>query len=280
MKPALAESLESRRMFAISVANGVLLVEGTDSADVITISQKNSTITARVGSERLSANLADVDEIAVNALGGNDRITLSRVELPSTVDAGAGNDRIAGGFGDDVLTGGDGDDRVSGSSGDDQLFGVGGNDRLFGDNGNDELDGGSGSDVLNGGAGSDFADIGFDSLVSIEDRGSGPVSPDVPTPGEPSFENGFGTLFTDASFAAFQSQFFPLDTTGFNVTPGTSTINPLFGTLPGANQIVVNPHTGVTVEGGGAVATFPGTGAFARESGQIIGNQIVGVFTV
>jgi Ca2+-binding RTX toxin-like protein len=290
MKNSIAEPLESRRLFAIAVADGVLLVQGTESADIISLSQRNGTITARAGAERMTVNVADVDEIVIDALGGNDRVTLSRVDLPATIDGGDGDDRIAGSLADDVINGGAGRDRISGSFGDDQLFGDADNDRLFGDAGNDDLDGGAGNDLLNGGVGFDSTSSGIDTITGIEDRGDGVIID--PITGRPSLQDQFllsdaefaalrrSFLLSDAQFAVLRDTFLPLDTTGFNVSPGTSTISPFFSTSPAGNQIFINPHVGVTAEAGGAVVTFPGTGAFARESGQIVGNRIVGIVTV
>ena len=249
MQQTIAESLETRRMFAIAVADGVLLVQGTDAADVISLSQRGGTITARVGAERLAVNVADVDEIAIDALGGNDRVTLSRVDLPATISGGDGDDRITGSLADDVITGGDGRDRIAGSAGD------------------DDLDGGAGNDLLNGGTGFDFTDAGSDSLISIEARGDGVIIDRRPP-------------VRDARSNVLRDPLLRIDTTGFNVSPGTSTISPFLSGSPAGNQVFVNPHAGTTVQAGGAVVTFPGTGAFARESGQIVGNRIVGISSV
>ncbi|MCB1332884.1 MAG: DUF4214 domain-containing protein [Roseivivax sp.] len=71
------------------------------------------------------------------------------------LDAGAGNDTVAGYRGDDTLTGGDGDDQLDGGLGNDRLDGGAGADDMFGDDGNDLLLGGAGDDTLDGGAGDD-----------------------------------------------------------------------------------------------------------------------------
>ena len=262
----VSEPLENRRLFAVNLANGTLAVEGTADADIITITQRNSTLTVRVGAERNVFNVADVDEVLINALAGNDRVTMNRVDVPAAIDGGDGDDRITAGRGDDVVTGGAGDDRVSGGSGDDQLFGAADDDRLFGGDGDDELDGGAGSDILNGGFGFDSTTTaGRDVLIGVEDRGDGNILEPEDELDEPFV---FGSILTDAGFAALRDTFLPFDTTGFNVRPGTSTINPQLSSSPAGNVTSFNPHTGVTLEGGGAVVNLPGAGAFARESGQ------------
>ncbi|WP_425101063.1 Hint domain-containing protein [Tropicibacter sp. S64] len=67
------------------------------------------------------------------------------------IDAGAGNDSIAGSMADafsDTILGGDGNDTIRGWSGDDSLLGGTGNDLLEGDAGADYVDGGTGDDTL------------------------------------------------------------------------------------------------------------------------------------
>src|SRR5262245_13144132 len=165
------EPLESRRLFAVNLTDGLLTVEGTDGGDVISLVARGSMLTVRVNAERTLVNLDAVDEVLVNALGGNDRVTLGKLSVNAAIDAGAGDDRVTGGRGDDVIVGGDGNDRISGSGGDDLLFGAAGSDRLFGDGGNDELDGGTGTDLLNGGNGFDLTDLGPDIITGVENQG-------------------------------------------------------------------------------------------------------------
>jgi Ca2+-binding RTX toxin-like protein len=93
------------------------------------------------------------DEVMVNALDGDDRISAS------SVGAGLGKFTFDGGAGDDVLSGTNGEDVLLGGAGDDFAFGNRGNDVIqFGDgddiavwragDGNDVIDGGAGRDAL------------------------------------------------------------------------------------------------------------------------------------
>ena len=255
------EALESRRLFAITLANGLLTIEGTEQADMITLTARSSTLSIRVGAERSIVNLDDVDDVLIAGLGGDDRITLGRLNAPAAVDGGDGDDRIAGGRADDILTGGDGNDRIFGSSGDDQLFGEAGNDRLFGDADDDELSGGEGADYLSGGLGIDRTDTGSDFVTGVEDLGDGVFVDTDP------LRDIFSPFFDDSFFARFRNQFTPLDTTGFNVRPGTNVISPLLSSNTGGNAVYFDPNVGVTLEAGGAFVTLPGTGAYARELG-------------
>jgi Ca2+-binding RTX toxin-like protein len=260
----LAEPLEHRRLFAVTLANGTLAVEGTGGADTITFSARGATLTIRVNAERTTVNVDDVDEILVSGGDGNDRIILGpRVNVAAAIDGGAGHDRVTGGRGDDVITGGDGNDRLAGGAGADQLFGATGADRLFGDAGDDELSGGDGRDLLNGGLGFDVTDLGADVITGIEDPGDGSFIPDAD--GAFFVNDTFGIAFTPAGF---RNQNFPLDTTGFNVRPGTNVISPLLSSHPSGNQVLFNPRVGVILQSGAAQVVLPGTGAFERELGQ------------
>src|SRR5687768_14471873 len=99
-----AETLENRRLLSINLADGVLALEGTDAADTISVTVRGSTLSVRVGADRATASLDEVDEVIVSGLGGNDRITLGRINVPTAVDGGDGDDRITGGRGDDLIT--------------------------------------------------------------------------------------------------------------------------------------------------------------------------------
>jgi Ca2+-binding RTX toxin-like protein len=87
--------------------------------------------------------------VSISLSGGSDRVDVAFLDVPATLDGGAGADTLIGGGADDLL---DADD------GDDHLFGNGGADTLRGDNQNDTLVGGPGPDVIDAGAGTDTAD--------------------------------------------------------------------------------------------------------------------------
>lgn len=261
-----SEVLEQRRLFAATLANGTLAVDGTDGNDTITFTQRGTTLTVRVNADRVTMNLDDVDEILVNGAGGDDRITLGpRVDVPAVIDGGDGDDRITGGRADDIITGGNGDDRVAGGSGDDQLFGAAGNDRLFGDAGDDDLSGGDGVDLLNGGVGFDSTDLGSDLVTGVENRGDGTLDGD--SSDSPFSNDDFGVVFTPAGFRG--NPLVPLDTTGFNVRPGTDVISPFLSSNPAGNQVFVDSFQGAVIQSGSAFIVLPGTGAVGREMGQV-----------
>ncbi|MCA9209401.1 MAG: hypothetical protein KDA55_13645, partial [Planctomycetales bacterium] len=113
-----------------------------------------------------------ITAIEIYLCDGNDRATVlvddcddSVAAIPTTVDAGdgndlvwtgAGNDLLIGGGGNDWLLSGDGDDVVLGGAGNDGIDGGDGDDALSGGEGNDDIYGGRGNDLLIGGLGRDW----------------------------------------------------------------------------------------------------------------------------
>lgn len=168
------EQLESRLTPHASFQGNVLVIDGTDGADVIRIEERGGVIRVRIGDEPAEAFARTAQTtVRVEAGGGNDRIIgPAGSTLALIVDGGSGSDTIEGGSGDDDLDGGGGNDEVRGGGGDDVVAGGDGNDVLFGDAGNDVVLGGSGNDSLEGGGGADLMDggTGNDSLAG----GGGP----------------------------------------------------------------------------------------------------------
>jgi Ca2+-binding RTX toxin-like protein len=262
------EALEARRLFAIALSNGILAIDGSDAADTITITSRGSKLTARVNGDVQTFRTGDVSTIMVNALGGDDRVSLGRVKIDSIIDGGDGNDRVFGGRGDDVITGGAGDDLVRGGDGNDALAGSAGNDRLLGDNGDDDLAGGDGSDIISGGAGTDTSDASTDLISGVEDLGTD-------ADGNPIRGGSAFGAFAGGGFAgvfAFGNNV-PVDTTGFLVSPGTNRINPNLSAID-TNLTTFNPITGVTVSNGGTFVNLPNTGAFGRSLGASTGETV------
>lgn len=78
----------------------------------------------------------------------------------AVIDAGAGNDYVAGGVYSDYVTGGIGNDTINGYAGDDVLLGGTGHDSLDGGDGRDQIFGGDDDDFLAGGYGDDSLEGG------------------------------------------------------------------------------------------------------------------------
>jgi hypothetical protein len=194
--PAL-ESLESRRLLAATLQDGVLFVSGRPFSDDILIREEISTrtgekvIVVEIDSPGIELPAThqefpakDVNSVLVRAGAGDDKVdmaiaTYATPALAGTgpltkgtrVDAGPGNDTVyggtardvvLGGIGDDVVLGMDGNDFIDGGRGEDTLRGGNGNDTLFGGLGDDRLGGDFGNDVLFGGYGNDWlGSLGF-----------------------------------------------------------------------------------------------------------------------
>ena len=176
------ESLESRAMLSATydVGTGVLTLQGTERADVISVSKgrdAGSVVVRGVDGVQKDAVFTQVSGVVIETFGGNDKVSIGRgVRAPNgalmsfTIDVGNGNDSVEAGDGNDTIRGGDGNDSIRGRGGDDRIEGGNGNDSCNGEGGNDDLSGGAGVDSLAGGLGNDkmSGDDGND-LVSGDD---------------------------------------------------------------------------------------------------------------
>jgi Ca2+-binding RTX toxin-like protein len=197
----------------LNQSTGNLLVRGGDdndiSADVISITRSGGEVivSVDVGNDIPGTGPTDafvsryhegeVQSITVNALDGNDGITVSdNLGIPLTVNGGDGNDNVEGSSGNDVLNGDDGNDTViakggvntvtdgtgndvvdlsqnsiainySTGGGNDTVVGSVFNDTITGSSGSDTLIAGPGDDILEGGGGSDdlFGEGGSDRFL-------------------------------------------------------------------------------------------------------------------
>jgi len=140
--------------------HGVLTVLGTDRAEKIALRLKaGDAATLQVdvgddGSADFSFKRKLVARIAVDARAGDDLVRIDDANgafttaIPTTIDAGAGNDTVIGGAGAENLLAGDGNDLVDGNGGNDKAL-LGAGDDVF------VWDPGDGSDVVEGEAGAD-----------------------------------------------------------------------------------------------------------------------------
>ncbi|QDT11344.1 calcium-binding protein [Planctomycetes bacterium K23_9] len=152
----------------VYVAGNDLIVDGTEDANVITVSQVAAGLQIVIDGQDQGIWALPVGEIIVNALGGNDDVTFqSSVTADARLFGGAGNDLLRTGAGNDFLFGGDGNDSLYGRDGVDELFGEAGADRVFGMDDADFLYGGDQNDTLSGGAGDDqlWGDNGNDRVL-------------------------------------------------------------------------------------------------------------------
>ncbi|MFT3785808.1 MAG: SdrD B-like domain-containing protein [Tepidisphaeraceae bacterium] len=134
-----------------TLLNGVLTVNGTANGDVISLAISGANLVAKLGTQSLTFSTTAIKSIAVNGLGGDDRVTLGTSVTTSTRTA-----VVHGNSGNDVLVGGAGVESLFGDTGNDVLIGGGSNDSLDGGDGDDlivAVDGGL--DRINGGLGTD-----------------------------------------------------------------------------------------------------------------------------
>ena len=181
---------------SITLANGIVKVEGTDANDVIKVQKyepvlsqffssggdSNSifnsiqiTISDEQGNLKHDAQGNSLSRfyspsafslIEVNAWGGNDR-TVNLTDKTMVHSGGNGNDTMQGGSGMDILNGGYGDDFLYGGDGGDQLYGGPGKNFMRGEGGNDYMLGGDEKDSMGGGSGDDrmFGEGGMDEMM-------------------------------------------------------------------------------------------------------------------
>jgi subtilisin family serine protease len=157
----------------VQTVNGT---SGTDTITVRLKSGDSTKVQVVVNSTTNEFNVSSTGVLVVNGSGSADTISVSdangTVAIPVWVDGGDGDDVIAGGTAEDRLIGGAGNDTIKGGSGTasdalegdagtdtllgyDSLIGGGGHDALIGGDGADTLAGGSAPDVLRGDAGDD-----------------------------------------------------------------------------------------------------------------------------
>jgi Ca2+-binding RTX toxin-like protein len=180
------ESLEERLLMSCDIdkVGSVLIIEGTNSADVATVWIDGNKLKAKIvcgngdSDTKTVKNAASVWEIQFTGLGGNDKFdnqasgkaalasggdgddTLIGSSADDTLQGDAGNDLLEGRGGNDELKGGSENDTLKGESGADLLQGESGNDAMYGGDQNDTMLGGSGEDTVSGGFGDDSIDGG------------------------------------------------------------------------------------------------------------------------
>ncbi len=198
--PVSAEALEIRAVLSavtsggtISLVDRNLTVTGTDANDNVNIGKEagasGDQLVVTVNGTTQRFDVLAVDQIFINTLAGNDRVSTmpamparptimsarptampempgSHITTPMIVNGGAGDDIIMTGGGNDSVLGGDGNDVIAGGNGNDTLDGGAGDDRLNGMKGDDSLLGGDGNDLMLGDAGRDqlFGQAGNDTL--------------------------------------------------------------------------------------------------------------------
>jgi len=127
-------------------ATDSVVVNGRQTNDAISLSSApgTATLTGLPASITVAGADPDLDDLVVNALGGDDTVDASNLAagvLRLTLNGGLGLDTLIGSQGDDLITGGDGNDLIFGGSGNDTVVWNPGDD-------NDTIEGQAGSDTL------------------------------------------------------------------------------------------------------------------------------------
>jgi hypothetical protein len=124
---------------AADVDGGVLMVQGTDKGETLSIIQTGGIISVlRNGKTLERFDAALITSITIDAQGGNDTVRVGEdIVLSATIHGGDGNDVLVGGAGHDFIFGDDGRDRLDGRLGDDLLDGGEGNDFVWDGPGDD-----------------------------------------------------------------------------------------------------------------------------------------------
>jgi Ca2+-binding RTX toxin-like protein len=156
------QPLESRNLLAaVSLtAAGTLLIQGTSSADDITVTQAGNSLLVSTADSGVSQAFekADVKRVYVDAAGGDDRVSIGKnVSKLTTVLGGNGDDRLFTSGNRTTLVGGAGNDELQaypktfrvGPGAEDGTFVVIDTGALF----STRLEGGTGDDVIFGRAG-------------------------------------------------------------------------------------------------------------------------------
>src|SRR5215218_386661 len=145
----VAEDLEPRRFFDVTLVSGIVHVVGTAGDDTVLIywhrTRTGQLVVEMDGAFSVFA-ASTVSGFHIDVLGGNDHVeffeTRGSIGRSVTVDGGAGDDLLTGGAEDDQIIGGEGNDYLAGYGGNDDVDGGAGHDSLFGNGGNDVIRGG------------------------------------------------------------------------------------------------------------------------------------------
>ena len=154
--------LENPKFKHPKLKHGELTIVGSEASDKIALRlQTGQPGVLQVdvgddGSADFSFARDRVATIAVDAAAGDDLVRIDESNgaftdsIPTTIDGGAGNERIAGGQGIETLRGGDGNDSIDGNGGNDLALMGAGDDTFVWDpgDGSDTVEGQDGADTM------------------------------------------------------------------------------------------------------------------------------------
>lgn len=160
IRPVL-ETLERRTLLSVSLADGVVTIEGTPQDDHVVVRPGGKDrVKVLFNDERHVFDAGQVKQITFDGGDGDDTFKVlnigGSVEAKIVAYGGAGDDVLGGGSRNDRILGGDGDDLLAGYAGKDSLDGGDGNDTLLTGDGDDRAFGGIGDDQIVQGGGKDY----------------------------------------------------------------------------------------------------------------------------
>jgi hypothetical protein len=185
----LAPAEASPAAAAVTVADGTLLITGTNGDDRVVVDFTGAdSVGVDLDGVRQNAARSTFRAISVSLRSGADRFSVisggsALTDAPLVVDGGSGDDTLLGGRGGDVLVGDRGDDFVDGGVGTDtEVLGSGDDVAAWlPGEGNDVVDGGSGRDTLafDGGGGDDVMSLSANGHAAVFLRSPGSIRMDL-----------------------------------------------------------------------------------------------------
>jgi hypothetical protein len=129
---------------------GIVRIGGTNNNDEIWATRSGSKLQVKINGRTVSSNtsLSKVKEIRAWGRGGNDKISVLLVDVPTLLHGGTGNDEIIGALGSNLIFGGTGNDKLLGGVRNDLLIGGAGADTIIDALGDDILVGGEATNLL------------------------------------------------------------------------------------------------------------------------------------
>lgn len=147
-------------MLSATLTGGVLSITGTEAADRITVRPGPTAGDVVVNGPGIDRNqlFVGVDSVTLDALGGNDRISVAKnitatdnqTPTPFTIDAGDGNNHVSvRNAGDDTISAADGKNRITDTAGSNHVTTGDGNNRIRTGSGDDTVVVGAGNNTIN-----------------------------------------------------------------------------------------------------------------------------------
>ncbi|WP_305800008.1 Hint domain-containing protein [Roseomonas sp. CECT 9278] len=148
---------------------------GGEGTDVLNYAGETAAVVVNLATNSATGTGIGADSVSgfegVQAGGGDDRV--AGTGAAETISAGAGADTVDGGGAADSILGGAGHDSLVGGAGNDTILGGDGDDAVLGGSGDDSIISTPGRDTVEAGQGNDVIDVGEDDDLVIWTTGDG-----------------------------------------------------------------------------------------------------------